>query len=148
MDDKKYLRQLGAFEVTIKDVFQKEPSTFKGKSYPAKIVVVFEDKKGRLIDGNYKLPLSENKWDEKKLKTLMEVFKATKMSELKGKELAILVAPRFWEGKIFWSVEGTFDKSYLLGEEAKLDAALGDMDDLFSGVKTTKASDDLDEIPF
>lgn len=147
MDERNYLRQLGVWEVTIKDVTKKEQSVYKGKTFPPKIVVVFEDKKGRLIDANYKLPLEQNKWDAQKLKDLMAIFKAEKMSELKGKELAIIVSPRTWEGRLYWSVSGTFDKSYLLGEEAKLDAALGDMDDLFQGAKITKASG-VDDLPF
>lgn len=143
MNEPQYLRQLGAWPVKIIGVTKKEPSSFKGKNYPAKIVVTFEDARGRLIDANYKLPLSENKWDEKRLKALMSVCKTEKMSDLKGKEVIIVVHPTFWEGKTFWNVEGAYDPSYSLADEAKLDAALGGMDDLLGGSK-----DPMDDIGF
>lgn len=139
MNNVNYLRQLGAFSVTIKQVEKKDAKNFKGKDYPAKLAVVFEDDQGRLIDGNYRLPASEYAWDEKQLKELRRVCGVEKVSELKGKKLVILVAPNFWEGKVFWKVIGAYEAKYLLGEDAALDAALDDV---------PRAKDPVDELDF
>lgn len=148
MDNKKTLRTLGAWPVTIRDVIVKEPSSFRGKQYPAKVVIVFESEDGRFIDMNCKFPLAENKWDERKLNKLKGVCKVAKTSELKGKTCVVIVTPREWEGKVFWDVENAYDPKYLKGEADLLDAALDGVDDLFAGAKVTNAKDPIDEIDF
>lgn len=120
----KVLKQLGAFEVKIKDIYKKDTKEYKGKTYPAKVAVTFEHPDGRVIDGDYRIPAAEFPWDEKQWKELLRVAKVQKASELKGKTVAIVVAPNHWEGKTFWKVQGVYETTFLKDEQSALDSML------------------------
>lgn len=137
------LRQLGVFKMKIINVQKKDASTYKGKSFPAKIAVTFESEDKRLIDGNFKLPLADNKWDDRLMKDLLKVCGAAKISELKDKECAVYIAPyETDDGKVFWNPKGYFKPSYMAAESEDLDSALGAQDAL------NKAKDPLDDLGF
>lgn len=110
---KSYLRELGVFEVTIIDLIEKE---WKGQK---KIAFVLEDKRGRLIDWSLKYPLNTNhEFVLKQLKSLMALHEAKKLSELKGKQAAVLVEPSEWKGKTYWNPSKFYDPAYLLGDKS------------------------------
>lgn len=145
MSEVKPLRQLGVWKIQIVDVQKKERSSFRGKEYPAKIVVVCEDFEGRRIDANFKLPFTEpkHKWDKTRFEGLLKLTGCAKASELKGKGAMIFVEPREWDAKVFWDVKGFYDEKYTKSMEATLDSALDNMYSL-----TDASLGGLDDIGF
>lgn len=138
MENVKPLRQLGVHKISIVEVLKKEPSNYKGKNYPAKIVVVCEDFEGRRIDANFKLPFTDekHKWDKSRFEGLLKLAKVARASELKGKGAMIFVEPREWDNKVFWDVKGFYDEKYTKSAEAVLDSALDGVDSLTAPAKT------------
>jgi len=141
MNNQEVLRQLGVFPCTIIGVVKKEASSFKGKQYPAKYAVTFESKDKRLIDGNFKLPFTEHKWDKKLMEQLLSACGVEKISELKGKDVAVFIEPYEWQGKTRWNPKGYYKLHYLKDPSAILDEALDTQDSL-------NKKDSMDEIPF
>lgn len=147
-NENKYLRKLGVFHCRITKVGTKPA---KGK-FEEKFSITFESA-GQLIDQDYAMsklkPTDTSRggeWARKQLKEIMAICGVSKPSELVGKEIAVLVAPGFWEGKgPYWNPKSFYDVKWLLGDKAQLDAALNGMDDLFGEAKTP---DPIDKLPF
>jgi len=118
--DNKYLRQLGVFQVTVKDVKKTE---WKGKE---SMVAVLEADDGRLIDAKYGLPL--NDISKKQVAKILKVAGVEKFSDLKGKKLAALVAPSEYKDKVYWNASNFWDIIWLNGEtmDAGLDTSSED----------------------
>ncbi len=114
--EKKYLRKLGVFEVTVKDVTKKE---WKGQH---KASFVLEDAEGNLIDLDFKLPITaQHKFVQEQFQKLLKICSAAKPTDCKGKKLAAYVAPSEWKGKVFWNVKDVFDVKMLKEQDVGLD---------------------------
>lgn len=130
-----YLRCLGVFKCKIKKV---APKPAKGKKGD-RLSITLESEDGRLVDQDYETsklkPTDDSKggvWAKKQLREILEICGVKKPSELVGKEIAVLVAPSIWEGKVFWNPRSFYDVKYLLGEAGQLDQVLSSMDDLLN----------------
>ncbi len=135
MEEKKYLRRLGVFPVTIKEV---KKSEYKGQE---SAVFVLEHEDGSLIDLKFKLPLTaQHKFVQGQFQNLLKVCGVTKPTECKGKQIAAYVAPSEWKGKMFWNVKDVFDVKWM-DDHGSPDAGL---DDFGMG----GSSGGTDEIPF
>lgn len=112
-----YLRQLGVWKVEIMGVEKKE-----SEQWGDSVQVIFEDEKGRRINGKFKTPMTDFK--KKKWAELIKAAKASKASDLKGKSVAIVVMPKNFNGKEYWDVDSFFDVALLKDPEAQLDSLL------------------------
>jgi hypothetical protein len=127
---KLYLRKLGVFNCIVDKVGKDE---WKGKE---SLKVTFRQvDDGALIDGKFKLPLSEI--DTKQVKKICEACGKSKIGETVGSNLAVLVAPNEWQGKTFWNPRNYFNAKYLDGN---VQATLEGINAAFP--------DNADKIPF
>ncbi len=133
--EKKYLRKLGVFEVTIKDVTKKE---WNGQN---KAAFVMEDAEGNLIDLDFKLPVTaQHKFVQEQFAKLLKICGAAKPTDCKGKKVAAFVAPNEYKGKTFWNVKDVFDVKMLKDQNT------AGLDDDFMGGASAGA--DSSDIPF
>ena len=111
VEEKKYLRVHHGTVVTIEEV---KTSEWKGKK---SIVVVLKDSEGYLIDGKFKLPLSENKNSEYLLKALFKAvnkpYDVKACPSLVGEKVAIQVSKNDWQGKFYFAVTSYAPASYI-----------------------------------
>lgn len=103
--NKKYLRKLGVYLVTVDGV---KTTEWKGTE---SLTMVLKATDGALIDAKWKKPFTE--YASKQIKGVMELLKVNKLTDTVGKSVAVLVEPNEWQGKIYWRVNKFFDSKYV-----------------------------------